>query len=93
MLYPPVSISTKKSEMAIKNHRVISAWEMEKLSYSALSEIPDKTGTDCALSYNCVGVDGLGREGVSHGTSVGPGGLEAKNLICDPRIQKTTYEK
>jgi hypothetical protein len=90
MLHPPPSISTKKSGIAMKNHRAISAWEMEKLLYIALSEISDKTGTDCALSYNCVGADGLGCEGVSHGPSAGPGHLEAKILICDPRIQKTT---
>jgi hypothetical protein len=70
-----------------------STWEFRNWLYSDLGEIPDETGTDCALSYNCVGADGLGGEGFSHGPSFRAGGLETEILICEPRIQRTTSAK
>jgi uncharacterized repeat protein (TIGR04138 family) len=60
----------------------ISSWEIAKLLYSGLNELPDETGAEGALSGHCAGADGLGGEGLSHGASARPGGLETIILIA-----------
>ena len=58
----------RRGKGLIRNRR-ISAWKSGNWLYSDLGEIPDETGTVCALSDSVISSDRVGGEGLSHGAS------------------------